>query len=289
MDISKILTGTALAASAALATPALAITGEFVADHVHPYVGVMVTYDALGPFQSCSGTLISPRKFLTAGHCMDTFGPEYPILLARVYFQQDAGANYQLGGPSNPVTGFPDSCAGHIGSTVPLCVTSHVMHTFDYQAQPYPDSHDVGLLILDHEITSLGYGELPAVGILDKLAISRGTQNPVFTNSGYGSTYWPQAQSGKPITAYFSRLMAQSSLVNLNSAMTAGYTLQLQPNGQGRGGTCHGDSGGPVFLGEYSSKLIVAVTTGGKNTMCRGTDLSYRIDRRQVLDWINSF
>lgn len=46
--------------------------------------------------------------------------------------------------------------------------------------------------------------------------------------------------------------------------------------------------GGPVFLGGFNSNLIVAVTSFGLNALCRGTDFAYRIDRQEVLDWINS-
>ena len=52
--------------------------------------------------------------------------------------------------------------------------------------------------------------------------------------------------------------------------------------------SCFGDSGGPVFLGGPASNTIVAVTSFGLNELCRGTDFSYRIDRKEVLDWINS-
>jgi secreted trypsin-like serine protease len=81
--------------------------------------------------------------------------------------------------------------------------------------------------------------------------------------------------------------MAQSTLVNLNSALNDGFNLQTQGNGNGRGGICSGDSGGPVFLGSYSSNLVVAVTsfTIG-NTMCRGTDFAYRLDSAEVQAWI---
>jgi len=82
--------------------------------------------------------------------------------------------------------------------------------------------------------------------------------------------------------------MASSTLVNIGSRSTDGYNLQTQGNGDGRGGTCSGDSGGPVFLGPSSSNLIVAVTSFGMNSICRGTDFGYRIDRQEVLDWINS-
>ena len=53
-----------------------------------------------------------------------------------------------------------------------------------------------------------------------------------------------------------------------------------------RGGTCSGDSGGPVFLGDFESNLIVGVTSFGLNALCRGTDFAYRIDHPDVLAWI---
>jgi secreted trypsin-like serine protease len=81
--------------------------------------------------------------------------------------------------------------------------------------------------------------------------------------------------------------MATATLVNLNSALNDGFNVQTQGNGSGRGGTCSGDSGGPVFLGDASSNLIVAVTSFGLNAICRGVDFAYRIDRQEVLDWIN--
>jgi secreted trypsin-like serine protease len=44
--------------------------------NAHPYVGALVSVPPSGEFKGqripvCSGTLISPRVFLTAGHCTD--------------------------------------------------------------------------------------------------------------------------------------------------------------------------------------------------------------------------
>jgi secreted trypsin-like serine protease len=107
--------------------------------------------------------------------------------------------------------------------------------------------------------------------------------------SGYGLTYSTQEHSAVADISFRSRLMANETLVNLRSALTAGFNLQTQGNGNGRGGTCSGDSGGPVFLGDTASNLIVGVTSFGLSEICRGTDFAYRIDDQAVLDWINSF
>jgi secreted trypsin-like serine protease len=79
--------------------------------------------------------------------------------------------------------------------------------------------------------------------------------------------------------------MADGKLVNLGSANNAGFNLQTQGNGKDKGGTCSGDSGGPIFYPKGSNQ-IVAVTSFGMNANCRGVDFAYRLDRPAVLDWI---
>ncbi len=240
-------------------------------------------YDASGTFiWRCTGTLISPYTLLTAGHCADTVGG---AASARVYFQQDAGVNYDPATQVDPVTGYPEYCAA--GTEGTLCATSHMILNYGYTgALTLPQTHDTGLVILDQPISMSQYGQLPEPNVLNPYATARGTQNLVFTVSGYGLTYKQQAQNGKPNTSYRERLMAEATLVNLNSNLNAGFNLQTNGNGAGKGGTCNGDSGGPVFLGDYDSNLVVAVTSFGLNSLCRGTDFGYRIDQPDVLDWI---
>ena len=53
------------AAALTMASPAGAITGDFVTDNEHPYVGLIAFYDADGEFtHRCSGSLprSSPRR-----------------------------------------------------------------------------------------------------------------------------------------------------------------------------------------------------------------------------------
>jgi secreted trypsin-like serine protease len=80
--------------------------------------------------------------------------------------------------------------------------------------------------------------------------------------------------------------MAEAKLTNLTSANTSGVNLQVNGNGTGKGGACRGDSGGPVFHGQFASNTIVAVTAFGLNQNCRGVDFSYRIDQQVLHDWI---
>ena len=62
-----VLAGVALLIRVA-ASPASAITGGRPDGNAHPYVGIVMT--AEGGF--CSGALLSPTVFLTAGHCTST-------------------------------------------------------------------------------------------------------------------------------------------------------------------------------------------------------------------------
>lgn len=259
-------------------SPVAAITGNWEKDFEHPFVGLIVFYDENGEFAGrCSGSLLDPYNFLTAGHCV------VGVETARIYFQQDAGAHYDPATELDPVTGYPEYCAaGTLGVT---CATSDELYNYGFP-QPLPNRHDVALVVLDQPIYLSEYGELPEAGYLDQFATARGVQDVVFTASGYGLTYKQEEHNGKPNESYRERLMATSTLVNLRSAFNAGFNVQTSGNGAGKGGTCNGDSGGPIFHGDTSSNLIVAVTSFGLNELCRGTDYSYRIDQEDVLNWL---
>jgi len=202
-----------------------------------------------------------------------------------VWFQQDAGAHYDLATELDPVSGYPEACAA--GTLGVVCATSDQLYNFDYPGElRLPSTHDVGLVILDQPISLPEYGVLATAGSLDRFATQRGVQDLTLTVSGYGLTYRQQEHNGKPNVSYRERLMASSRLVNLNSALNAGFNLQTSGNGRDRGGTCSGDSGGPVFYGDFTSNTIVAVTSFGLNALCRGTDFAFRTDQQDVIAWI---
>lgn len=261
------------------APPAGAITGDFVEDTEHPFVGLVAFYDEGGEYlQRCSGSLLSPTVFLTAGHCTSE---QTGAVTARVYFQQDAGANFDPELDVDPTTGYPEYCA--VGTEGVSCATSDEIYNYGWSMYgSLPDTSDAGLVILDQPIALGEYGDLAAAGTLDALATQRGQQDLTFTSSGYGDT------EVNPVkyTTYRERLMAETQLTNLRSNLTDGFNVQTNGNGPGRGGTCSGDSGGPLFLGGSDSNLIVGVTSFGMSTWCRGVDFSFRTDRQAVLDWI---
>jgi hypothetical protein len=278
-----LLVAVCVAALAVLPGSGRAITGNFVADNEHPYVGLVAFYDAEGEFMwRCSGSLLTDRVFLTAGHCTDQDAEESPVM-ARIWFHQDAGAEYDPETELDPTTGYPDYCI----EGDPLCVEATLLFDFGFDNfSGFPNIRDVGLIILpeDQAVELPEYGVLAPAGFLESLADPR---DATFTVAGYGLTRTNPAQT----VSFRSRLMALTQLVNLNrSANTAGFNLQLSSApGGGRGGTCFGDSGGPTFYGTYSSNVIVGVNSwlfGFNRQTCGGTGFAFRTDTEAVINWI---
>jgi hypothetical protein len=265
--------------------PAGAITGNYQRDFVHDYVGLVVFYTDTDPVSSthdpfshrCSGTLISPTVLVTAGHC--TEGVDH----ARVYFQQAAAPNYSpsnfFGNGGDVTTGYPYGP----GSQPQFTRTGTPFNFGFHDFEGFPDIEDAGVVILDapYATTSGLYGQLPSAGqVSDYIADAGSKKAATFTASGYGLT-----DTTPVVVSFRERLMATSYLINEHSANTDGFNLQTTANAsQGKGGTCSGDSGGPIFIG--TTRVIAAVNSFGFNARCRGVDFSYRLDRQPVLDWI---
>ena len=54
----------------------------------------------------------------------------------------------------------------------------------------------------------------------------------------------------------------------------------------GDGGTCYGDSGGPNFLGTPN---IVAATTITGDSVCRSTNVDYRLDTASARNFLRQY
>ena len=231
--------------------------GEVDGDR-HPYVGLMVAYDENGtPLWRCSGTLISPQLFLTAGHC--TEGPADHV---EIWFGADL-TNASL-------HNYPTQ--GDVGGT-------------PYTHPEYdPDAfftHDLGVVVLDEPVYMDQYGQLPQEGQFDFLAQRRGRIDGTFTAVGYGL----QNANRNHLSALRLRMLAHPRLIIMNNAVTGDFSI-LMSNNANTGGTCFGDSGGPVFYGGDESNLLVGVTSYGLNSQCAGTGGVYRIDRADDLEWL---
>jgi secreted trypsin-like serine protease len=240
--------------------PAAAITGGELVGEGHPNVGLMIA-DIDGVLQwRCSGTLIAPRVFLTAGHCVGD-----GATAARVWFDTELTGNedYPAGGPS-AIEGTP----------VP-----HPLYLWGGG-----DPHDVGVVILDEPV-DIEPATLPGMDLLTQLEKDRilesGYEDGVYFRSvGYGGTLasWPP-----PEVAYDCiRRVSESEYVSLTQ-----IHLHLSQKAVfDESGSCFGDSGGPVFwVDPEGNEIIVAVTSSGDG-QCVATGLNYRVDIPYMLQWI---
>jgi hypothetical protein len=240
----------------------------------HPYVGVLVLYDAAGvPYSRCTGTLIAPTVVLTAGHCTGDGGDGIIPASTQIWF--DSGpivpGDYPYGGvPCAGFTGYP--CTGGVTGTPhpdPLGEATFF--------ESLPDIHDIGVVTLDRPVTDRGLGVLAPAGFLDSLATRRGLQDMSVTLVGYG------LQGVKPVfIGLRERYVGSATIVDLNSALTRGFSVGISNNpglGDGPGGDCFGDSGSPILhLTSSGQSVIVAVFFGLRNVNCKGTTLAYRTD-----------
>jgi secreted trypsin-like serine protease len=254
------------------AGPANAITDGELDSGAHPYVGLMVALraDSL-PLWRCSGTLISPTIFVTAGHCT-----EAPAAKAVIYFS-DVVVSGTGGSAPNICTsgrvGYP--CNG--GSTG----TTYTHPDYDPNAFFV---RDMGIVVLDAPAPGITtFGSLPGLNSLDGLKVSSQT---TFTSVGYGlQKAFPDAAAWKDV-AVKERRVAHPQLVQINGGIVGDFSLLLSNNAY-TGGTCFGDSGGANFLG--NSRTIAGVTSFGLNSTCGGTGGIFRLDRSWSLSFAGSF
>jgi hypothetical protein len=230
----------------------------------HPYVGLMVAQDANGnPMWRCSGTLISPTLFLTAGHCT-----EAPAAHVEIWFDADVESGI-------PANGYPNN--GQAGGT-PFTHPQYNPNAFFL--------YDLGVVVLDAPVVMAEYGALPSQDELDRMARRRGQQDVTFTAVGYGlQESFPDAASWKEHNVRV-RMVARPHLIQINGGLVGDFSLLLS-NNHATGGTCFGDSGGPNFIGD--SNVIGGVTSFGLNGNCAGTGGVYRVDRADDLDWVSTF
>ncbi len=290
----------AIASILLLAAPAAAITyGEPDAGE-HPYVGFMIYYDPAYPgWFSCSGTLLDADTFLTAGHCTYGIGTGGQLLgtsggtdvwvtfdetavlegwplrseIGTIYddvAELDAARRAWLNDPAN---GF-------------LTGTAYPDPNYD-NFRGFPVNYDVGVVELNGLVILNTYGVLAPLGTAELLAgdTGRGRNAALVENVGYGTqAIQPHPQSDDD------RYKSTSRIVQVNGSISRGGNLHTLNNPSavgGRGGTCFGDSGGPVFVNDTNQ--IIAVVSFGFSGACHGADYSWRVDTQDAYNFVLPF
>ncbi len=260
-----ILLAVAALAFVAIAIPAAAITKGGREDGTdHPYAGLSV-HDAGGsPSHRCSGAFIDAHTFVTAGHC--TFGTDG----GRVWLDSDVDA----GRPGN---GYP--FAGGTGLEADAAYTHPL----------YDDNlfflFDVGVLKFDAAVYGGPYASLPGLDAMDSAGKGRKNANATVTAVGYGL----QLANPVHVQADLIRMAADLMIVDVNGvagigSINPGQSAALSGDAK-HGGTCFGDSGGPIL--EFETDTIWMVNSFGLNQNCAGIGGGYRIDRQDDLTFLN--
>jgi hypothetical protein len=255
-----------------LTIPASAITNGELDGEDHPHVVLMVA-DSNGTMYDgwrCSATMLTPTVVLTAGHCTaDDPDPAW--------------------GDVTAIRIFTESDVQNGDNSYPLCGGDNCIEAIDWDTHPlYPSApfffHDVGVIILPEPGFDSGvFGELPVVDQLDQLKRRRGRQETWFTAVGYGL----QRINPVFIEAEKVRMYSEPKLIQINTPGFTGDFSLLLSNNHATGGTCFGDSGGPNFLTD--TNIVAGVTSFGLNGNCAGTGGVFRMDRQDVLDFVNGY
>jgi len=261
--LSALIVATAVAALVA-AAPALAIT-DGSRDTVHTNVGLVRFTTADGRFR-CSGTLISQKVVLTAGHC--TEGPATDVYVS---FDTDLALD-----PLQPGISAAEKAA-------------RAQHYITGTAHPDPGwtgklslakQHDQGVVVLDAPASSkwaITPAPLPPVGYLDK---NQGAlKNQTFTLVGYGV----EIGDKKAQLVIRERRSTTSYLKNVQSEVVV---FQINANdSKAGGGSCFGDSGGAAFLNGY----VLGDASYVNSLACNATGSYQRDDTRYSRAFLNGF
>ena len=250
----------------------------------HPWVGLAVFFDAQGaPIQRCSGSLLSPTRFLTAGHCTGRVvgGPPAPAL-ARIWFDEGSiefDPNYK-GGSCNvggPYTGYP--CAGQNATGTP------VPHPGWNGELTVPQTSDVGVVRITSAVgLPTTYGKLAPVGTVEALRGNWRPGNTSLTIVGYG------AQAVKPeLVNELQRMLASVELLDKKPSVTGDWNVLFSGRRGNQtedwwerdgdaGAACLGDSGGPVLAHTRDGEVIVAAISFLLSDICKRSAIGYRVD-----------
>ena len=268
----------------------------------HPYVGFMIFFVPSEPgWFSCTGTLLDDNTFLTAGHCTFGIGTDGEDVLDADGDVVTSGGNdvWVTFEETEVLAGWParadypteealyDARSAWLDAN-PDYITGTAYPSPKYEDfADFPNNHDVGVVELDDAAPVTTFGALAPLGTAERLAgrTGRNRNGALVENVGYGI----QSVQPKPMDVE-SRYKSTSRIVEVNGRASSSGNLHTLNNPSavgGRGGTCFGDSGGPVLVN--NTNRVIAVVSYGFSATCHGADYSWRVDTVESYNFILPF
>ena len=251
--------------------PSSIVHGTFDLTNTYPNVGALIVKRLRDGqvFPECSGTLIAPTVFLTAGHCTS-------------FVQSLSTADFAIGVSfANPIPWGNLTTA----QSAVILATSIVTHP-EYNWRQ-SDPADLGVVIIPAQATAgIPAATLPTLDLLGELQASRALQDARFTAVGYG-LFARVVGGGTPFFLDFNPEPRQYASSGFNS-LGPGYLRLSQNPSHGDGGTCFGDSGGPNFI-SVNGTLVLAATTVTGDPNCRSTNVDYRLDTETARRFLGQY
>jgi secreted trypsin-like serine protease len=239
-------------ATFAMTGSAPAQTGEAALDgNRHPNVGALLAKRADGSLGIiCSGTLVSSRVFLTAGHCADFM--------------------FSLGQFDAFVTFDPNFGTDPLHNIFSTPYHGTLVQNPDFHV---PAQNDTALVLLDKAV-KIAPAKIAPLGFLDGLTDAGTIQTTKFTNVGYGTAEQIVVPGTGPI--YPGDGIRKYTISGFYS-LTPEYIHLNQNLKQGYSGTCFGDSGGPTFVSSAAGPVVISVVSSG-DSPCYTLSVDERLD-----------
>lgn len=256
------------------AMPAAAITGGVPDGNGHPNVGLILFYDGTGRFR-CSATLVTPTVLITAAHCTSGTVGKTLVTFNSVIAEQPPSGFPVAADPAAGFTAAEITGAGHLSGTA----STHPAYS-DFTDMD--NWNDVGVVVLDQPVVGITPATLATGNYLDGYA-QPALNGTIFDVVGYG-TEVRKPDSGPQRPEPMSYPLIRRFTTSPGQKLTP-QILQMNgvPNDtRGGGGTCFGDSGGPVFL----NGKLVAVTSYGYTENCRYLGGYQRVEIPVVESWL---
>lgn len=266
-----------------------------------------------GSWFSCTGTLVDDDVVLTAGHCTYGIGVDgdSPTIVDAatvlaggtdvwVTFEADATQAWLdvVGEDGSAAYDPGENEQRYLDWSAALNGSSDWIQGTSYTHPAYVDAafflYDLGIVVLEKDsgIDESEYATLPTAGQYDDTQ-TQPRNDAVHTVVGYGiQEVVPFFQNEDVRYEAEVRLLTTRGIASTQGARTS-IVFSSNSGAAARGGTCSGDSGGPIFHGPNDGVddggLLIGVTSYGLSTTCRGIGGGYRIDKDADLAFITTF